>query len=151
MSCTQSTFRSPGAAAQCGGLPSEQTVPRMCSDSEHGTHAYESRTLNYTQMPSVRRNSGRAAKNPRALTSPCNSRTRRSTPCAAGCCGPKLMVKLEISFSATNSEVRACALTCQNGEQIHLQAPRSSYTVSGGSHSHEAEPRLNGAAHKAAR
>src|SRR5437879_4651953 len=30
----------------------------------------------------------------RATTSPSSSSTRRSTPCAAGCCGPKLMVKL---------------------------------------------------------
>src|SRR6185436_14677580 len=31
-------------------------------------------------------------------TSPSISSTRRSTPCAAGCCGPKFMVKLRISF-----------------------------------------------------
>src|SRR6266849_1905525 len=30
----------------------------------------------------------------RATTSPSSSSTSRSTPCAAGCCGPKLMVKL---------------------------------------------------------
>src|SRR6186997_2948326 len=30
----------------------------------------------------------------RSTTSPSSSSTRRSTPCAAGCCGPKLMVKL---------------------------------------------------------
>src|SRR6185437_13944493 len=30
----------------------------------------------------------------RATTSPSSSSTRRNTPCAAGCCGPKLMVKL---------------------------------------------------------
>src|SRR6478672_9486268 len=35
----------------------------------------------------------------RSTTSPSNSSTRRSTPCAAGCCGPKLMVKLR-RFSA---------------------------------------------------
>src|ERR1700750_1960910 len=31
------------------------------------------------------------------MTSPSSSSTRRSTPCAAGCCGPKLSVKLRIS------------------------------------------------------
>src|SRR6185312_10203761 len=31
------------------------------------------------------------------MTSPSISSTRRSTPCAAGCCGPKFMVKLRIS------------------------------------------------------
>src|SRR3954465_4519336 len=35
----------------------------------------------------------------RATISPSSSSTRRSTPCAAGCCGPKLMVKLR-RFSA---------------------------------------------------
>src|SRR5574343_223056 len=33
----------------------------------------------------------------RWTTSPSNSSTRRSTPCAAGCCGPKFRVKLRIS------------------------------------------------------
>src|ERR1041384_8119483 len=32
------------------------------------------------------------------MTSPSISSTRRSTPCAAGCCGPKFIVKLRISF-----------------------------------------------------
>src|SRR5690606_1062579 len=31
------------------------------------------------------------------ITSPSSSSTRRSTPCAAGCCGPKFNVKLRIS------------------------------------------------------
>src|ERR1700689_4503847 len=31
------------------------------------------------------------------ITSPSISSTRRSTPCAAGCCGPKFIVKLRIS------------------------------------------------------
>src|SRR5690348_16810490 len=35
----------------------------------------------------------------RSTTSPSSSSTSRSTPCAAGCCGPKLMVKLR-RFSA---------------------------------------------------
>src|SRR6516165_2131619 len=35
----------------------------------------------------------------RATTSPSSSSTRRSTPCAAGCCGPKLMVKLRSAGS----------------------------------------------------
>src|SRR5262249_46115711 len=36
----------------------------------------------------------------RSTTSPSSSRTRRNTPWAAGCCGPKLMVKLRSSVSA---------------------------------------------------
>src|SRR6476469_4623025 len=36
----------------------------------------------------------------RSTTSPSSSSTRRRTPCAAGCCGPKLMVKLRSSVSA---------------------------------------------------
>src|SRR5215510_14588956 len=34
------------------------------------------------------------------MTSPSSSSTRRSTPCAAGCCGPKFRVKLRNSLSA---------------------------------------------------
>src|SRR5258706_10894765 len=33
----------------------------------------------------------------RWITSPSSSSTRRNTPCAAGCCGPKFMVKFWIS------------------------------------------------------
>src|SRR3954471_21739615 len=36
----------------------------------------------------------------RSTTSPSSSSTRRRTPCAAGCWGPKLMVKLRSSVSA---------------------------------------------------
>src|ERR1700761_377107 len=35
----------------------------------------------------------------RSTTSPSSSSTRRSTPCAAGCCGPKLIVKLRVAPS----------------------------------------------------
>src|SRR6187399_834780 len=35
------------------------------------------------------------------MTSPSISSTRRNTPCAAGCCGPKFIVKLRISFIAS--------------------------------------------------
>src|SRR5690349_22454652 len=35
----------------------------------------------------------------RFTTSPSSSSTRRSTPCAAGCCGPKLMLNWRISVS----------------------------------------------------
>src|SRR5918994_3933951 len=35
----------------------------------------------------------------RSTTSPSSSSTRRSTPCAAGCCGPKLIVKLRMLCS----------------------------------------------------
>src|ERR1035441_1299100 len=31
------------------------------------------------------------------MTSPSISRTKRNTPCAAGCCGPKFIVKFRIS------------------------------------------------------
>jgi hypothetical protein len=36
----------------------------------------------------------------RVTTSPSSSRMSRKTPWAAGCCGPKLMVKLRIAASA---------------------------------------------------
>src|SRR5512146_3226282 len=36
----------------------------------------------------------------RSMTSPSSSSTRRSTPCAAGCCGPKFRVKLRISATS---------------------------------------------------
>src|SRR6188508_1017856 len=36
----------------------------------------------------------------RWMTSPSSSRTSRSTPCAAGCCGPKFSVKFWISGTA---------------------------------------------------
>src|SRR3954462_12888668 len=36
------------------------------------------------------------------MTSPSISSTRRSTPCASGCCGPKFIVKLRISFIAAS-------------------------------------------------
>ncbi len=35
----------------------------------------------------------------RSTISPSSSSTSRSTPCAAGCCGPKLMLKLRIRCS----------------------------------------------------
>src|SRR5215210_4779992 len=37
----------------------------------------------------------------RSTTSPSSSSTRRSTPWAAGCCGPKLMVKLRSAVAAS--------------------------------------------------
>src|ERR1700726_3302862 len=36
----------------------------------------------------------------RSTTSPSSSSTSRNTPCAAGCCGPKLMVKVRAAASA---------------------------------------------------
>src|SRR5262245_33027958 len=39
----------------------------------------------------------------RLTTSPSSSSTRRRTPCAAGCCGPKLMLNWRISVSAMGS------------------------------------------------
>src|SRR6201989_2297970 len=38
----------------------------------------------------------------RSTTSPSSSSTRRSTPCAAGCCGPKLIAKLRMLCSVTD-------------------------------------------------
>src|SRR4029078_9477681 len=35
----------------------------------------------------------------RSTTSPSSSSTRRKTPCAAGCCGPKLMLNWRMSVS----------------------------------------------------
>ena len=45
----------------------------------------------------------------RSTTSPSSSSTRRSTPCAAGCCGPKLMVKLRIAASVMGRALRVAA------------------------------------------
>src|SRR6516165_6758706 len=36
----------------------------------------------------------------RRTTSPSSSKTRRKTPCAAGCCGPKFIVKFRVKASA---------------------------------------------------
>src|SRR5688572_10952037 len=44
------------------------------------------------------------------ITSPSISRTRRSTPCAAGCCGPKFSVKFWISGIAASSRRTGRAL-----------------------------------------
>src|SRR5687767_7829603 len=41
------------------------------------------------------------------MTSPSSSSTRRSTPCAAGCCGPKFSVKFLISAMAAASVTHA--------------------------------------------
>src|SRR5580698_3079036 len=43
----------------------------------------------------------------RSTTSPSSSSTRRNTPCAAGCCGPKLIVKVRLS-SAAPGEIAEC-------------------------------------------
>jgi hypothetical protein len=40
----------------------------------------------------------------RSTTSPSSSRTSRNTPCAAGCCGPKLTVKFRIDVSAMRGD-----------------------------------------------
>src|SRR5262245_44451437 len=44
------------------------------------------------------------------ITSPSISSTRRSTPWAAGCCGPKLSVKLRISAIGLDLSARAAVL-----------------------------------------
>src|SRR5262245_18657329 len=41
------------------------------------------------------------------MTSPSISSTRRRTPCAAGCCGPKFRVKLRISATRARLHLRA--------------------------------------------
>src|SRR5260221_4337024 len=46
----------------------------------------------------------------RWITSPSSSSTRRSTPCAAGCCGPKLIVKLRSAVSAMSAHQFWCGL-----------------------------------------
>src|SRR5579871_6685675 len=40
------------------------------------------------------------------MVSPSISSTRRSTPCAAGCCGPKFKVRLRISATAASRRAR---------------------------------------------
>src|SRR5512135_3585586 len=45
----------------------------------------------------------------RSITSPSISSTRRSTPWAAGCCGPKFMVRLRISGTLAFSFVAVVA------------------------------------------
>src|SRR5690606_6811858 len=55
------------------------------------------------------------------MTSPSISSTRRSTPCAAGCCGPKLTVKLSISGIARILELGLVAVVVAN----HLRHERA--------------------------
>jgi len=45
------------------------------------------------------------------ITSPSSSSTSRSTPCAAGCCGPKFSVKLRISDTAQPPDFGVAAPT----------------------------------------
>src|SRR6476469_7558173 len=52
----------------------------------------------------------------RSTISPSSSSTSRSTPCAAGCCGPKLMVKLRW-FSDIGGSILALRRR-ERGEQL---------------------------------
>src|SRR5690606_1478291 len=64
------------------------------------------------------------------MTSPSISSTRRSTPCAAGCCGPKLTVKLSISGIARILEPGLVAVVVANDlrhERAGLDAHRLVY------------------------
>src|SRR5438034_8995157 len=56
----------------------------------------------------------------RSTSSPSSSSTRRSTPWAAGCCGPKLMVKLR-RFSAIR---RSFGLLVAGQRQVARALPR---------------------------
>src|SRR5690606_27631816 len=61
------------------------------------------------------------------MTSPSISSTRRSTPCAAGCCGPKFTVKLSISGIARILELGLVAVIVANDlrhERARLDADR---------------------------
>ena len=59
---------------------------------------------------------GRCADRQRSTTSPSSSSTMRSTPCAAGCCGPKLMLNLRTFVSPWN--LRGEELACRLGGRI---------------------------------
>src|SRR5438552_13570617 len=56
----------------------------------------------------------------RSTTSPSSSSTRRRTPCAAGCCGPKLMVKLRSSDSAMATHLATRHLPLAARHFLHL-------------------------------
>src|SRR5262245_60712022 len=61
----------------------------------------------------------------RSTTSPSSSSTRRSTPCAAGCCGPKFMVKLRNSLSAIPIRHSLFAARHRSATRHSLLAPLS--------------------------
>src|SRR5687767_5142428 len=46
----------------------------------------------------------------RLTISPSSSSTRRSTPCAAGCCGPKLMLNVRSSAAAASMVIASLAI-----------------------------------------
>src|SRR5215471_8614172 len=56
------------------------------------------------------------------MTSPSISSTRRSTPCAAGCCGPKFRVKFWISGIAGILEVGLIAVVV--ADHLRHEGPR---------------------------
>ena len=58
----------------------------------------------------------------RSTTSPSISRMRRSTPCAAGCCGPKLIVKLCIWMSGMGSPAPVGPAPALAGRLLNVRA-----------------------------
>src|SRR3954453_19292575 len=54
----------------------------------------------------------------RSTTSPSSSSTRRRTPCAAGCCGPKLIVKLRMLCSPMGSTFRLALSLLIPGQHV---------------------------------
>src|SRR3954469_23980717 len=54
----------------------------------------------------------------RTTISPSSSSTRRRTPCAAGCCGPKLIVKLRILCSPMGSTFRLALSLLVTGQHV---------------------------------
>src|SRR5262245_6807906 len=54
----------------------------------------------------------------RSTISPSSSSTRRSTPCAAGCCGPKLMVKLRTFSAISDLPFRLPVGRCEGHENL---------------------------------
>src|SRR5882757_3669306 len=56
------------------------------------------------------------------ITSPSISSTRRSTPCAAGCCGPKFIVRLRISATAVPAQQRRVVAVIVADDARHERA-----------------------------
>src|SRR3954464_14523158 len=57
-------------------------------------------------------------------TSPSISSTSRSTPCAAGCCGPKFIVKLRISFMELFRTLQCRVVTVVGADHLRHQRAR---------------------------
>src|SRR5436190_15226849 len=68
----------------------------------------------YSASFSVARCKSPTCGSTRSITSPSSSSTRRSTPCAAGCCGPKFMVKLRSVGPADGATERSLVAVCNS-------------------------------------